>query len=61
MFRCKSRAISFVDQSNLDNLQNLIETYRLYDHAFARNDLDHSLDHQAIEGLMDRRAADFQD
>jgi len=41
-------------------LQNLIKAYRPYNNAFARDDVDHALYHQAIQCLMDGRSANFQ-
>src|SRR5436190_640473 len=52
--------VDFVDQTGLDNLQNLIKAYRPYDNALARNDVHHALDHQAIQRLMDGCPANFQ-
>ena len=49
--------LGFVDQSHIDHLHHVMQDYRLDDHAFARNDLDHFLDHQAIESLVDGGAA----
>src|SRR5262249_3975768 len=56
----KTRTVAFVDQAGLKNLQNLIKAYRPYDNAFARDDVDHALYHQAIQCLMDGCSANFQ-
>ncbi len=60
MLRRKAGAIGFVDQSDFDDLQNLIEADGLDDHALAGDHLDHAFDHQAIERLMNRRPADLE-
>ena len=53
-------AIGLVDQPHFENAQDLVERNRLHHHALARDDLNQPFQHQPVERLMHRRAADFE-
>jgi hypothetical protein len=59
-FRREPRAVDFVDDAGLGDLKDLVEAKRPYHRALVRNDVDHPLQREALERLMDGGAADCE-
>ena len=51
-------AIGFVDEARLGELKDLVDTERADDLTLTRNNLDHAFQHQTVQCLVDRCAAD---
>jgi len=60
-YRCEPGALRFVDRPHIDHLHDVLQIHRFNNHPFARDDLDHLFQHQAINRFVHRCSAKPQE